>query len=323
MTKEYTSHYSVMLPETLEFLIPNCDGAFFYADMTFGGGGHTVALAKQTTTKSVFAVDQDPDAIKNGNERITNEALEDKIQLLKMNYESFPDWVEANHPNMKFQGIIMDLGVSSHHFDDFTRGFSFREEAMLDMRMDYEDNKLTAREVLNQFSEEEIANIIYKYGEEKFSRRIANAIVEQRKNSPIETTKDLEGICFHAYPKQMRHGRIHPATRTFQALRIYVNRELEVLENTLERLYNLLDVGGRLAVISFHSLEDRIAKHKFKEISQSEENTAKIVTKKPILPSEKELDENSRSRSAKMRVIEKTTMEGLLGKKSYKKKKYN
>jgi 16S rRNA (cytosine1402-N4)-methyltransferase len=321
MTKEYSAHYSVMLPETLDFLVPAEGDGLCYADMTFGGGGHTVALAQKSTTQLVFSVDQDPDAIKNGNARIKKENLENKINLLKMNYEGFPDWMEENHPGIKLHGIIMDLGVSSHHFDDFSRGFSFREKAPLDMRMDYEGNLVTAREVVNEYSEEDIANIIYKYGEEKLSRRIASAIIERRSNSPIETTKELEDICFHAYPKQKRHGRIHPATKTFQALRIYVNRELEVLENTLEKLYQMLEVGGRLAVISFHSLEDRIAKHKFKEISQSAKNTAKIITKKPVLPSEKEIDENSRSRSAKMRVIEKTTMEGLLGKKkSYKKK---
>lgn len=321
MTKQYSSHYSVMLPETLDFLVPKVGSDFCYADMTFGGGGHTVALAKCSSTKIVFSVDQDPDAIKNGNNRISTENLTEKINLLKMNYESFPEWMEKNRQEVKFHGIIMDLGVSSHHFDDFSRGFSFRKEAPLDMRMDYEENKVTAREVLNEYSEEDIANIIFKYGEERLSRRIASAIAERRLESPIETTKDLEDICFHAYPKQKRHGRIHPATKTFQALRIYVNRELEVLENTLEKLYHMLEVGGRLAVISFHSLEDRIAKHKFKEISQSAESFAKIITKKPVLPSEKELDENSRSRSAKMRVIEKTTMEGLLGKKkSYKNK---
>lgn len=322
MNKEYTSHYSVMLPETLEFLVPAEDGQYLFADMTFGGGGHTVALAKSCDGAKVFSVDQDPDAIKNGKARIEKEKLSEKIQLLKMNYEQFPDWVTSTHPELKFRGIIMDLGVSSHHFDDYSRGFSFREDAPLDMRMDYEDNKMTASEVVNHYSEEEIANIIYKYGEERLSRRIASAIVEKRQHSPIETTKALEDICFHAYPKNKRFGRIHPATLTFQALRIFVNRELEVLENTLEKLYSMLEVGGRLAVISFHSLEDRVAKHKFKEISQSVENTAKIITKKPVLPSKKELDENSRSRSAKMRVIEKTTMEGLLGKKkSYQKKK--
>jgi 16S rRNA (cytosine1402-N4)-methyltransferase len=316
MTKEYGSHYSVMLPETLEYLVPqNKEAVCNFADMTFGGGGHTYALADSMENCKVYSTDQDPDAIKNGLSFLKEKNVDHKVKLLKMNYELFPQWIEDNEPNLKFNGIIMDLGVSSHQFDEFDRGFSFREDAPLDMRMDYESNLLTAKEVLNDYDEEDIANILYKYGEERLSRRIAKAIIEKRNESPLETTKELEAICFHAYPKQNRFGKIHPATRTFQALRIYVNRELEVLENTLSKLYDMLEVHGRLAVISFHSLEDRIAKHKFKEISQTESNTAKIITKKPILPSQKELEENPRSRSAKLRVIEKTTMEGLLGKK--------
>lgn len=320
MSSNYTSHYSVMLPETLLYLIEQstCESSY-YADMTFGGGGHTFALAKSLDKAIVYSTDQDPDAILNGNNRIESEGLIGKINLLKMNYESFPDWIMENMPETKFAGIIMDLGVSSHHFDSFERGFSFREDAPLDMRMDYQDNDITASDVLNTFSEEEIADIIYKYGEDKLSRRIAKSIIEKRAIAPITTTKQLEDICFHAYPKQNRFGKIHPATKTFQALRIYVNRELEVLENTLEKLYDILDVNGRLAVISFHSLEDRIVKHKFKEISQSDSTFANILTKKPILPSSKELEENSRSRSAKMRIIEKSTMEGIVGKK----KKYH
>lgn len=316
MSEQYTSHYSVMLPETLEYLVPKDNREYcLFADMTFGGGGHTLTLAKSHENAIVYSTDQDPDAIFNGNQKILDMGLEGKVHLLKMNYESFPDWVLENRSELKFDGIIMDLGVSSHHFDSFERGFSFREDAPLDMRMDYQDNDLTASIVLNTYSEEEIANIIFKYGEEKLSRRIASSIVERRQTSKIETTKQLEDICFHAYPKEKRFGKIHPATKTFQALRIYVNRELEVLENTLEKLYSILADNGRLAVISFHSLEDRIVKHKFKEISQSDSTFANILTKKPILPSAKEVSENSRSRSAKMRVIEKSTMEGIVGKK--------
>ena len=223
-----------------------------------------------------------------------------------MNYEEFPSWIEANKPELKFHGILMDLGVSSHHFDKFDRGFSFREDAPLDMRMDFQNERLyTAAEVLNTFDEEDIADIIFKYGEERLSRRIAKNIVEARSDKKIETTKELENICFHAYPVSQRHKKTHPATKTFQALRIFVNRELEVLENTLEKLYDLLLPGGVLAVISFHSLEDRIAKHKFKEIFQINKKTAKILTKKPVYPSESELSENSRSRSAKLRVLQK------------------
>lgn len=307
MSEDYGKHYSVMYKECLDALKGGVvgDNAIF-ADMTFGAGGHTVGLAKLFDHAHVFAVDQDPDAIKNGMERISKESLEDKITLIKTNYEGFPDWVKDNEPELKFNGILMDLGVSSHQFDTISRGFSYREDAPLDMRMDYHNDEIeTAADFLNNYDEESIANVIYKYGEERYSRRIAAEIVQKRNEGPIKTTKQLEDICFHCYPKNDRFKRPHPATRTFQALRIFVNKELEVLENTLEKLFCLLDHGGVLAVISFHSLEDRIAKHKFKEIFQSDKNGAKILTKKPILPSQEEVDENSRSRSAKLRLLMK------------------
>jgi 16S rRNA (cytosine1402-N4)-methyltransferase len=307
MSEDYGKHYSVMYKECLDALKGGVvgDNAIF-ADMTFGAGGHTVGLAKLFDHAHVFAVDQDPDAIKNGMERISKESLEDKITLIKTNYEGFPDWVKDNESELKFNGILMDLGVSSHQFDTISRGFSYREDAPLDMRMDYHNDKIeTAADFLNNYDEESIANVIYKYGEERYSRRIAAEIVQKRNEGPIKTTKQLEDICFHCYPKKDRFKRPHPATRTFQALRIFVNKELEVLENTLEKLFHLLDHGGVLAVISFHSLEDRIAKHKFKEIFQSDKNAAKILTKKPILPSQEEVDENSRSRSAKLRLLKK------------------
>jgi len=200
----------------------------------------------------------------------------------------------------------MDLGVSSHQFDQFERGFSFRADAPLDMRMAYDnDDILTASQILNEYEEEDIANLIFKYGEERLTRRIAAAIVEARQEGNITTTKELENICFHAYPKRERHKKAHPATRTFQALRIAVNDELGVLESTIEKLFGLLDKGGVLGIISFHSLEDRIAKHKFKEIFQTDKSIAKILTKRPLLPSEGEVGENKRSRSAKLRFIQK------------------
>lgn len=307
MSEEYGAHYSVMYQECLDALasgVHNDDAIF--ADMTFGAGGHTTGLARLFESAKVYAVDQDPDAIKNGIERITSEGLANKITLIKTNYSDFPDWVLENSPELKFNGILMDLGVSSHQFDTISRGFSYREDAELDMRMDYKNDELeTAADVLNNYDEESIADIIYKYGEERYSRRIAAEIVEKRKETLISRTKELEDICFHCYPKKDRFKRPHPATRTFQALRIFVNKELEVLENTLDALFNLLAPNGVLAVISFHSLEDRIAKHKFKEIFQTDKNAAKILTKKPMLPSEKELEENPRSRSAKLRLIKK------------------
>lgn len=307
MSEEYGKHYSVMYKECLEA----CENSItnespIFADMTFGAGGHTFGLAKLHEGGTVYSVDQDPDAIKNGNDRIEKEGMSEKINLIYTNYESFPDWVAENKPDMKFTGILMDLGVSSHQFDKFDRGFSFREDAPLDMRMNYGDDSIeTAANILNEYDEEDIANLIFKYGEERLSRRIAAEIVTRRKEEPITRTKQLEDICFHAYPKKMRFGKTHPATRTFQALRIAVNNELGVLENTLQKLFDILDVGGTLAVISFHSLEDRITKHKFKEIFQTDKNIAKILSKKPILPSEEEVSENKRSRSAKLRLIKK------------------
>ncbi len=307
MTDVYKSHYSVLLKECIEFAkqssidveIPH------FADMTFGAGGHTFALSEISDRGRVFSVDQDPDALKNGNARIERESKKDKINLLAMNFEEFPEWVSAQEEELRFHFILMDLGVSSHHFDKFERGFSFREDAPLDMRMNSNSDDHTAADVLNELEEEEIADIIFKYGEERLSRRIAKGIVEFRDEKPITSTKELENICFHAYPSRQRHGRIHPATKTFQALRIFVNRELEVLENSIEKLYSTLAPGGTLAIISFHSLEDRITKHKFKEMFQCNVNTAKILTKKPVYPSEEEVSENSRSRSAKLRVIQK------------------
>jgi 16S rRNA (cytosine1402-N4)-methyltransferase len=305
--KDYGAHYSVLYQECLDAMkIGMKEGQCFFADMTFGAGGHTFGISDLRDDVIVYAVDQDPDAIDNGKARIKNSQRENRIHLIKTNYEDFPSWVNINIPNIKFSGILMDLGVSSHQFDTISRGFSFREDAPLDMRMDYTNTDFeTAAEVLNNYREEEIADIIYKYGEERYSRRIASEIVSRRKECPIEFTKQLEDICFHAYPKKDRFGKTHPATRTFQALRIFVNKELEVLENTLDKLFGILDHGGVLAVISFHSLEDRIVKHKFKEIFQNDTNAAKIITKKPILPTDSEVTENKRSRSAKLRLLQK------------------
>lgn len=330
MTKTYTGHYSVLYRECLDAFISvsrDKKSKTIFADMTFGGGGHSLGIAKEIEDSNVYSVDQDPDALENGFKIIKEQGFDGRVFLNPMNYESFPSWVKENHPELKFDGILMDLGVSSHHFDQFDRGFSFREDAYLDMRMNFGDeNTPTAADVLNSLSEEEIADIIYKYGEEHYSRRIAKNIIEFRSNERLERTKQLEDIVFHSYPKHLRHKKIHPATKTFQALRIYVNRELEVLENTLESLFDLLDTGGILAVISFHSLEDRIAKHKFKEIFQTHSNIAKILTKKPICPTDKEIQENSRSRSAKLRLLQKVdpdTQGGVYGKKGKKKAKYN
>lgn len=304
MTKEYLKHYSVLYRECIDFLYKDSPETPMFADMTFGAGGHTLGLAKKNQKAIVYSTDQDPDALKNGKKILFEESLNERVHLLNMNFEKFPDYAFEN--KLQFDGIMMDLGVSSHQFDQFDRGFSFREDAPLDMRMNYKDEStLKASDILNNFDEEEIANIIYEFGEERLSRRIAAKVVEFRKIKRFESTKELEDICFHAYPKHQRHKGAHPATRTFQALRIAVNRELEVLENTIVKLYGLLKANGTLAIISFHSLEDRIVKHKFKEIFQIDKNTAKILTKRPLIPSEEEIKENRRSRSAKLRVIQK------------------
>jgi 16S rRNA (cytosine1402-N4)-methyltransferase len=303
----YKKHYSVLNKEIIEILCENREtmDSVQFADMTFGAGGHTFALAQELENSVVHSVDQDPDALKNGQENIKELSLDSRVILRDMNFESFPKFISENEPELKFDGIVADLGVSSHHFDEGDRGFSFRFDAPLDMRMDYDNDELeTAADIINSYSGEELANIFFKYGEEKFSKRIARKILEVRESAPIETTKQLEELIKDCYPKKLQFGRINPATKCFQALRIKVNKELEVLENLIPSLLPLLKVGGRLAIITFHSLEDRIVKNLFKDALQGEE-LFELYNKKPILPSHAELEENPRSRSAKLRVIEK------------------
>lgn len=310
---EYLAHYSVMLKECLEAmeLGSKASSSLLFADLTFGAGGHTFALSDHVPGSTVYSTDQDPDALKNGEENIRNRGKVGAIHLLPMNFEEFPEWCEKNQMQGKFAGILMDLGVSSHQFDKMERGFSFRADAPLDMRMNYGDSAIpTAAELLNSLSEKEIADLIFNYGEERLSRRIAAKICELREKEPIATTGQIEDICFHAYPAKDRHGKIHPATRTFQALRIAVNRELTVLEHTLPKLLPYLAEGGVLAVISFHSLEDRIVKHAFKEIVEKRDFPATILTKKPLTATEEELSQNSRSRSAKLRLLQRESQLG-------------
>jgi 16S rRNA (cytosine1402-N4)-methyltransferase len=310
---EYLGHYSVMLKECLDALElgSTTSGSKIFADLTFGAGGHTFALSDQVSGSTVYSTDQDPDALKNGAENISRRGKEGSVHLLSMNFQEFPEWCEKNEMHGKLAGVLMDLGVSSHQFDKMERGFSFRADAPLDMRMNYGDgNTPTAADLLNTLSEKEIADLIFNYGEERLSRKIASRIVELRQKKKIETTGEIEDICFHAYPPKDRHGKTHPATRTFQALRIAVNEELTVLENTLPKLLPYLAEGGVLAVISFHSLEDRIVKHTFKEIVEKEFFPAIILTKKPITATEEELSQNSRSRSAKLRLLQRVSQLG-------------
>lgn len=319
---DYSEHYSVMNRDILQYLHDNfqTEDSLIIADLTFGAGGHTIKMAEEFPQAKIISFDQDPEAYENGKKLIASKGFQDRVELIFSNFEDFS--LQDEVKDKQFNLIMMDLGVSSHHFDDEKRGFSFRFDADLDMRMNISDESTyTAAELVNNLKEEELADLIYEYGEERYSRRIAARIVEKRKAESIIKTSQLEEICFTAYPAKERHKRIHPATKTFQALRIAVNRELEVLENTLPKLFDYLAENGLLAAISFHSLEDRIVKHTYKEIFQSYKNTAKIITKKPQLPSEEEIKENPRSRSAKLRVLQKVAPGGKFsGKKKEKRK---
>lgn len=309
----YGKHYSVMLPECLQAIEDNLDTTqtLYGVDGTFGGGGHTFAFLEKFTKLKMISFDQDPQAIENGKNNIQLKGYQDRITLIHDNFENFSKHLGLNNLPPKIDFILMDLGVSSHHFDQADGGFSFRKEANLDMRMDRGAKfKLTAEDVVNDFEEVELADLIYKFGEERLSRQIARNIVEFRTQKRITKTSELEEIIFHSYPKKMRFERLHPATKTFQALRIFVNRELEVLENALALAYERLNTPGLLMVISFHSLEDRIVKHYMKNVSQDDATGCKILTKKPIIATEQELSENSRSRSAKLRLLLKQLPHG-------------
>jgi 16S rRNA (cytosine1402-N4)-methyltransferase len=258
-----------------------------YLDATVGGGGHSRLILEAAPDTQVTAIDRDCDAIAAAK---TN--LAEYCQRLQFWQGNFAEY----HPKIEFNGIIADLGVSSFQFDTASRGFSFRHEADLDMRMD-RGQSLTAAEVINDWDETELANIFYKYGEERLSRRIASRIVERR---PFQTTTQLADAIAHCVPRQYRYGRIHPATRVFQALRIVVNQELASLETFLNRSPDWLKPGGKIGIISFHSLEDRIVKHSLRNSP-----LLRVLTKKPIIPEADELENNPRSRSAKLRIAEK------------------
>ncbi|MBW4540891.1 MAG: 16S rRNA (cytosine(1402)-N(4))-methyltransferase RsmH [Myxacorys chilensis ATA2-1-KO14] len=279
------SHVPVLSREVIDGLAIHAGG--HYLDATVGGGGHAELILSAAEVQ-VTALDQDENAIAAAQSKL--QRFGDRVQFHQSNFATFAPG------ELKFDGILADLGVSSAQFDIAERGFSFRHEAPLDMRMD-QRQELTAAEVVNHSDESELANIFYVYGEERLSRRIAKQIVERR---PFTTTTALADEIAHSVPKQYRYGRIHPATRSFQALRIFVNRELEVLETFIETAPQWLAPGGRLAIISFHSLEDRIVKHRLKESP-----FLKVLTKKPIVPQEDERRENPRSRSAKLRIAER------------------
>jgi 16S rRNA (cytosine1402-N4)-methyltransferase len=277
-------HLPVLSREVISALAIRPGGR--YLDATVGGGGHSEAILQTYPDIRVTALDWDEQAIIAASQRLAE--YRSRIQFILTSFADF------EYKNAYFDGIIADLGVSSYHLDTAERGFSFRNTAPLDMRMDRRRD-LTAREIINNWNEKELADIFFKYGEERLSRRIARRIVEKR---PFTTTTELAEEVAYSVPKQYRYGRIHPATRVFQALRIVVNEELTAIENFLDRAPLGLVPGGRIAVISFHSLEDRIVKHKLRE------SELQVITKKPITAQNDELENNVRSRSAKLRVAE-------------------
>jgi 16S rRNA (cytosine1402-N4)-methyltransferase len=280
------SHISVLGQEVIEGLAVRPGG--HYLDVTVGGGGHSRLILEAVEDVRVTAVDQDEDALVAAKKNLAE--YSDRIQFI---YSNFADY---EFPPNTFDGILADLGVSSYHLDQAERGFSFRQAANLDMRMD-RGRSLTAADVINNWDEAELADIFFKYGEERLSRRIARRIVERR---PLHTTTELADAIASSVPPKYRYGRIHPATRVFQALRIVVNDELKSLETFLDKAPNALVPGGRIAIISFHSLEDRPVKHGLRNSP-----LLKVLTKKPIIAQEEEIGKNPRSRSAKLRVAER------------------
>ena len=307
------NHYSVLLNETIDNLNIKPDG--IYVDGTLGGGGHSYEIAKRLTTGHLYGFDQDTDALAAAGERLKE--FGDKVTRIHSNYEFMKEKL-LEQGVTKVDGIMLDLGVSSFQLDEADRGFTYRvEEAPLDMRMD-KDNPMTAADIVNTYSAEDLTRVLFTYGEEKFSKQIVKNIIKQREIAPILTAGQLNKIIAESIPKKAQVGQGHPSKRTYQALRIELNRELTVLEDHIDDMIDLLNPGGRLCIITFHSLEDRITKVAFKRNEDpctcpkdfpvcvcGKKSKGKVVTRKPILPSEKELEENSRSKSAKLRVFEK------------------
>ena len=280
------SHIPVLGREVIEGLGVRPGG--HYLDVTVGGGGHSRLILEAAADVRVTAVDQDEDALAAAQKNLAE--YSDRIQFIHSNFADYEFTLNT------FDGILADLGVSSYHLDQPERGFSFRQAANLDMRMD-RGRSLTAADVINNWNEADLADIFFKYGEERLSRRIARRIVERR---PLQTTVELAEAIASSVPPKYRYGRIHPATRVFQALRIVVNDELKSLETFLDKAPNALVPGGRIAIISFHSLEDRPVKHGLRNLP-----LLKVLTKKPIIAQEEEISNNPRSRSAKLRIAQR------------------
>ena len=303
-------HIPVLYYEALDNLVINPDG--IYIDCTLGGGSHSEGILERLSDKGLLiSIDQDTNAIEYSKKRL--EKFGSKWKVFKGNFENI-DTIAYMAGVDKVDGILMDIGVSSKQLDDPKRGFSYRYDVKLDMRMNTEQ-KISAYDIVNTYTEEQLSKIIFEYGEERHARKIAKLIVEERKSSPIEKTSDLIALIKRAYPERASK---HPAKKTFQAIRIEVNRELEVLENAMSKAVELLKVGGRLAIITFHSLEDRIVKNKFKDLATACKcpkdipicvcggvKKFEIITKKPIIPIDDELKNNNRAHSSKLRILER------------------
>ncbi|NLP34382.1 MAG: 16S rRNA (cytosine(1402)-N(4))-methyltransferase RsmH [Clostridiales bacterium] len=305
-------HKSVLLDETIDNLHIKPNG--IYVDGTLGGGGHSYEISRRLTDGRLIGIDQDEAAIKAAKERLY--VFKDKVSIVRNNYSEIKKVLSELHIE-QVDGILLDLGVSSHQLDTPERGFTYKEDVPLDMRMDTRNPK-TAKDIVNGYSEMELYRIIRDYGEDKFAKNIAKHIVRMREEKPLETTFELTEAIKAAIPMKFRINTGHPAKRTFQAIRIELNRELEVLKNTLEDMIDLLSPKGRLCIITFHSLEDRIVKKYFRESENpcicptnfpvcvcGNTSKGKVITRKPILPSKEELEQNKRSKSAKLRVFEK------------------
>lgn len=307
------NHYSVLLHETIDNLNIKPDG--IYVDGTLGGGGHSYEIASRLTTGHLYGFDQDTDALKAAGERLS--PFKDRVTTIHSNYEFMKEKL-SEFGVTKVDGIMLDLGVSSFQLDEAERGFTYRvDDAPLDMRMN-KDSDMTAADIVNTYSPEDLTRVLFTYGEEKFSKQIVKNIVKERELAPILTAGQLNKIIAESIPKKAQVGQGHPSKRTYQALRIELNRELTVLEDHIDDMVDLLNPGGRLCIITFHSLEDRITKVAFKRNEDpctcpkdfpvcvcGKKSKGKVITRKPILPSDKELEENSRSKSAKLRVFER------------------
>lgn len=309
------NHKSVLLEETIESLNIKPDG--IYVDGTLGGAGHALEVCKKLSENGRFiGIDQDEDAIKAATERLSIYKDKVKIDIVKSNYHEIREVLKSLDIE-RVDGILLDIGVSSYQIDTVERGFTYKEDAPLDMRMD-KNSSISAKDIVNNYSEMELFRIIKDYGEDKFAKNIAKHIVLRRSEKPFETTGELIEAIKAAIPAKVRAGGGHPAKKTFQAIRIEVNKELEVLEDSIANMIELLNDKGRLSIITFHSLEDRIVKNKFRDNENpcvcppnfpvcvcGKVSKGRVITRKPIVPGDEELNYNKRAKSSKLRVFER------------------